>query len=406
MNFDVSKAKVTPFSLPEQEVGNRFLTFIIEGDNTPLDVAQEAKITQVKKLFYPIRCFTVGYTAQWSATSVWEHKEKYTVSETKTIYIDYKGEEHDRPGFDHLDRRGREVASISSDAIRRSWTPQQKVIQVPKTRTVVDNKERTQGDIGDHCTFQPIITYLKADESFAQWVGGFLKEGDYKSYQESLVAGSEVQDLIETDAFARDQARANASSLARSCCRREVPGNRFEEFSCDVYLDQDCPMEVVLIPIYRITYTYQDDEYVCWLGGKANSNFFYARKPQDETLAAEKERLNTEVSAQKKTRLKSGAIAFLLPPIGLFFGLIYMIVDRTKGLLLIGGSVAVAVLFGRKFLTAHHSVRDQTQAIENRTATLREKREKISNIVRDSTMSEAEKRQAVAALLKKPTDPQ
>lgn len=405
MNFDVSKAKVTPFSLPEQEVGNRFLTFIIEGDNTPLDVAREAKITQVKKLFYPIRCFTVGYAAQWSATSIWEHREKYTVSETKTIYIDHEGAEHDRPGFDYLDRHGRWLPSISSDAIKRPWTPQQKVIQVPKIKTVIDNTQRTQGEIGAYRTFQPIITYRKADESFARWVGGFLKEGDYKSYQEALVAESEVQDLVETDDFARDQAKANASSLARSDCRREVPGNRYEDFSCEVYLDPDCPMEIVLIPIYRITYTYQGDEYTCWLGGKANSNFFYARKPQDEALAAEKERLSTEVSAQKKTRLKSGAIAFLLPPIGAFIGLIYMIVHPLIGLLLTGGSVAVGVLFGQKFLAAHRSVREQTQAIEGRTAALREKREKISSIVRDPAMSESEKRQAIEALLKK-ADPQ
>lgn len=401
MNFNVSKAKVTPFSLPEEEIGSLFLGFVIQGDNSPLDVAQEAKITAVKKLFYPIRCFEVSYTARWSATSVWEHKEKYTVSETKTIYIDRDGGEHDHSGYDYTDRQGRWVPSISSDAIKRPWTPQQKVVQVPKSRMVIDHMERTQGDIGENCTFQPIITYLKSDQSFAKWVGGFLKEGDYKAYQESQVEGSEIQDLIETDDFARKQARSNAADLARSACRREVPGDRYEEFDYEVYFSSDCPMEVVLIPIYHITYEYQGEEYKCWLGGKAGSNFFYVTKPQDKELANEKEQMDASVSAQKKLRLQSGAVAFLLPPVGLLIGLLYLIVKPMVGMLIIAASVAVGIVFGQRFLTAHRSVREQKQTMEDRSAALREKRMKVAEIAQNTAMSEEEKRQAIQEVLKK-----
>lgn len=402
MNFDVSKAKVTPFSISEKEIGNLFLGFVIQGDSTPLDVAQEAKITEVKKLFYPIRCFEVSYTARWSATSVWEHKEKYTVSETKTIYIDRDGGEHDHSGYDYTDRQGRWIPSISSDAIKHPWTPQQKVVQVPKSRMVIDHMERTQGDIGEDCTFQPIITHHKSDQSFAKWVGGFLKEGDYKAYQESLVEGSEIQDLIETDDFARKQAESNAAGLARSACRREVPGDRHEEFDCEVYLSSDCPMEVVLIPIYCIAYEYEGEGYKCWLGGKANSNFFYITKPQDKELAAEKEQMAASVSSQKKLRLQSGAAALLLPPVGAFIGLLYLFANPLVGLMLIAVSVAVGVVFGQKFLTAHRSVREQKQTMEERSAALREKRRKVAEIVQNTGMNEEEKRQAIQEVLKKP----
>ena len=57
MNFEISKAQVIPFSLSENDVRDKFIDFVIDGENSPLDVACKATIKDIKKEYYPVRCF-------------------------------------------------------------------------------------------------------------------------------------------------------------------------------------------------------------------------------------------------------------------------------------------------------------------------------------------------------------
>lgn len=76
----MAKEVYIPYGMTEQEIRKNFLDWVILGDNTPIDIAYKAEITDVTKTFYPIRVVSSEYKAEWSALSIWEHKEEYKVS--------------------------------------------------------------------------------------------------------------------------------------------------------------------------------------------------------------------------------------------------------------------------------------------------------------------------------------
>ncbi len=396
MDFDVTKSKVVPFSLPEQEIGTRFLCFLNEGESAPLDVTHKATILEIKRRLYPVRCFDVVFTAQWEARSIWEHTETYTEYQPKIVYIDWNGREHDEPGADYTDYTGKYTrVRMQSDAIKRPWRPMEKTVPVKKKRTMIDRVEDTFGQVPPSRSFQPIITYQKPEESFAKWIGRLVQEGQYEKYRPELVDGCDVDDLIESHAFAKKIAVSNAEDVALHKCRAQIPGNRYEDLHYSVDI-RDCPMEIVLLPYYRIRYEYQGQEYACWLGGKAGSGFFYYKRPVDENLAAEKEQATEELRARKKERLVLGALICIVAP---FISVVLMFtIGRFAFALFV---IAEAVLI-YKFVGVHDTIKAGRQALENRQSRLKEKRAAIAAIVRDPSTSEEEKRQRVQTILNQP----
>lgn len=400
MDFDVLESKVVPFSLTEEAVRERFLDYVIEGENTPIDIACNAVITTIKKALYPVRCFDVTYSAHWSATSFWEHKEPYTEYESKTIYIDHYGKEHSSPGFDMF-HNGQVIGSSSSAGKdKRPWRPQQKTIPITKYKTVIDNVEQTQGSIEDQ-SFQPIITYENpAEASLAQWVVGFPIKGNTINSTDKLLENSVIMPLFETDGFAQKTAESKVQDIACAQCEGEVPGDRYRDLSVSNF-NTRCSMEIVLLPVFHIQYEYQGQQFECWRSGISNGNFFYCIKPQDTNIAAENERAANEIKLQKKQWLKFAAISFIGMPFALLIGFALFITSPIFGTLTFIAGIVFEVLFIKKFLTTHQSVKNLKQSQSDYQTQLIEKRRTIANIVKDPNINEEEKRKAVEDVLHK-----
>lgn len=73
----VKNSTLVPFSISEEQVRDRFVDWIIADANAPIDVAYTAKVSKIRRLFYPMRRFHITYSAEWSATSIYEHQEEY-----------------------------------------------------------------------------------------------------------------------------------------------------------------------------------------------------------------------------------------------------------------------------------------------------------------------------------------
>ena len=398
MNVDVKNCTVIPFSVTEQNVRDRFLDWIIEGDETPLDVASTAKITKISKNYYPVRYFSSVSYAAWAATSIWEHKESYTEYKTKTVYIDREGKEHNSPGADYTDRTGKYFrASISSDAYKHPWTPQQKTVPITKYKVVVDNVEETWGELKNEASFHPIIT-LPADAPIGlhQWILSISIDGETPCI-DNLIADCEIQPLLESDEFAQSIATREAQDYCTNQCRKQIPGTRYEDFGLtDFSVNHN--MRVVLYPCYVVTYEHNGKTYQLWCSGNASQQLFSCSKPVDNTLHKQAEHLEHVLQDKKKERLKTGAIALIALPI-LFFGFVYSILSFFMGAVLTIGGIAYGVIFGRKFLAVHKDVQVLQSAKQNRVADLQSKRKAIADIVKNPNMTEEVKRQAIQNIL-------
>lgn len=401
MEYDVLKNKIIPFDVSNEDVKNGFLEFLVEGDNTPIDVACEFSNMKVQKVLYPIRCFKINYTADWSATSIYEHKESYTEYETKTVYYDRYGKEHDKPGFDYTDRSGKwSKSAMDSESVKRPWQPQQKMVPVTKHKMVIDGTEQTYGNIGDNYTFQPTFTYDEStSEKFVEWVLKFPMENLYIDCKEADVKDCEVEDLVNDDLFAWQIAEKQMKRLAGKIASAEVPGDRYEGLTVGNY-ETEHEVDVVLIPVFHITYDYKGQAFECWMCGFNDSNVHYENKPKDNSIKNEIERLEKEIKDGWKNIFLWGAISFLAIPFGFlivfamfimnFFNIIWFFVL---------GYVEVKCI--KKFKEYLNGRKELQNTKDNYINNVKEKRKSIANIVKREDISEEEKRKEIDKVLGK-----
>ena len=397
MNFEVSNCQIVPFSLSENDVRDQFIDFVIDGENSPLDVAYKATIKDIKKEYYPVRCFDIEYSANWSATSIWEHKEEYTEYEPKTVYIDYYGKEHDKPGFDHFSNGSYIGTSNFGGQGKRPWKAQQTIKPVIKHKIVVDNVETTYGGIEKEKTFQPIITYEnKSKQDFANWIVNFSRGGHILS-ESVLLEKCDIKSLVETDEFAKSIAIENAKQIALKQCRAQIPGNRYEDFGMDDF-ETASQMIIYLYPVYYVCYTYNGIDYECWFSGNGSAGVFSYNKPIDESLKMKNEEIAKTIKDKKKIRLIYGLVSFIAVPMIFFIILMMTIVSGGLGVtfvieLLIQVGLAVGFVF------IHKDVKNWTEYQASYLVYLQNIRKNIVDISRDQSLSVEDTQRKIQELL-------
>lgn len=399
MNYDVLKSKIIPFDVSNEDLKNGFLEFLVEGDNTPIDVACEFSNMKIQKVLYPIRCFKINYTADWSATSIYEHKESYTEYETKTVYYDMYGKEHNKPGEDYTDRSGKYSApKMSSDSVRRPWQPQQKMVPVTKHRMVIDRTEDTYGNIGNNYTFQPIFTYDEStSEKLVEWVLKFPMENLYVDCTEADVKDCEVKDLVNDDYFAWQVAEKEMKKIAGKLARAEVPGNRCEGLTVGNY-ETEHEMDVVLIPIFHITYDYKGSSFECWLCGFNEENVYYETKPNDNRIKNEIERLEKEIKDGWKNIFLWGAISCLVIPFALLIVFAMLFMNFLNIIWLIALGFGEVKCF-KKFKQCLNERKELESTKNDYIDKVKEKRRAIVNIVKREDISEEQKKAEINKVL-------
>ena len=49
MNFDITKSEIIPFSLTDKEIFDKWIDFLIRGNDVPVDIAYKSVIKSAKK---------------------------------------------------------------------------------------------------------------------------------------------------------------------------------------------------------------------------------------------------------------------------------------------------------------------------------------------------------------------
>lgn len=404
MNFDISKTKMIPFKVAENKISDLFLDWIILGDNTPLDVAYKAKINGSKKVYYPIRRFTIKYDAEWSATSIWEHKEEYTEYQSKTVYIDYYGKEHDKAGFDDFYKGSRIGTSSYGGKNKRPWTPQQKMVPIKKHKTVIDKIEQTYGQIENQQSSHSIITYGNMEESkLSEWIVG-MGINNYIDSDMKLIENCEVKSLVESDDSALSRAISRVRSEASTRCKHQIPGNRYENFGID-NLYYDYAMKIILLPVYEVSYECYGQDFKCWISGVSEKDIFYSSKPIDENIAKEYKRLDEKIKKSKKNDFLNGILSLGIIPVFLVFGFLTLFATFLVGsgfirtLIVVGIAIKFGIEFFKRFKNSRQETKELTGLKTNYKSELEETRKQILDIVRNNTIDEKEKEKQIKEIL-------
>lgn len=388
MNFEISSAKIIPFTLSNQDVKDSFLENIIKGDDVPVNIALESQITQINSFFYPIRHFHATYSADWRATSIWEHKEPYVVYDSKTVYIDREGREHSRPGADYTDRSGRYPAS-GSNAVKHPWTPQQKIVQRTKYKTVVDRTELTNGYI-DKEQYIGSVAYYEDDvaQGFKDWIHSFQVENQYLDYADELVKDKKIMHLLGTNEDALSKVKQNIWDIAVSQCKNQIPGDRYCDFDMQASLD-GAHMDVILLPVFNIVYQYNKKKYECWCSGIRKDDFLFLEKPIDEELSFERNQLLNEIKEKKNKRLILGIALVVVPIIGLGISLVNL------SLIIFAVFIVIEIVLVKLFQQMNQMIQQKEKNIEERQNSLETQKQNVIKILKREDLSPEEKREYI-----------
>ncbi len=393
MNFDVSKAQVVPFSITESEINQNFLDWIIIGDNTPIDIACNTSIKDIEKQFYPIRIVENNYIASWSATSIWEHEEEYIEKVQKKVYINpytYR-ESTNEPPFLNAPN------PVPNDKTRPKSLPYKiayKWFEEKRTKTVIDKVDHTSGSLNGKYS-QIVVTLADTNPDLLNWLHTFsIDERIDKS--DDIFSNINIMPLAETDLDAIEKTKSSVQAKAKEECKNEVPGTRYENF-CVGNIKSDCKITVVLLPVYKITYEYEEKEYVSWFSGSTKDSACSNKKPQDLNLVAKKAILDNELEEKKAIRLKSGLISFVAVPIG---ALILLTMLGDLGVVALFVAIFFEIFYIRKdFLPKHTAVKECSDKINSHLYNLDEKRKKIARIVRQDNLTVDEQKARIKEII-------
>lgn len=389
MNFEINKAKVVPFSMDETEIRQNFLDWVIIGDNTPLDIAYNAKILKVKKEFYPIRIIDTDYTANWSATSIWEREEEYTEN---VLYVKYRYgyNNHGEPCYSTMKADDFYKNPRYGDAVDKFYK------SIKKKRTVVDNVERTNGVIENRYT-EKVATTENNNSNFNKWLTEIPTTT--QTYFNNITNNdTEIKPLIETDEYALNIIKPNLMRKAEKECEPQVPGTRHEEFKVDS-VDYNYKITITLLPVYEIKYEYDKKEYTAWFSGSKKDNVYSSDKPADKNLAAKKESIEKELEEKKTIRLKSGIIGFGVVPIITF---IVMLGLGDFAIALLIAVVIYEIYYVKKnYIPKHNDVKDCESKLKAYIGNLEQKRKDVAKIVKQDNLTAEEQKAKIKEIIEK-----
>ena len=312
------KVFISPFLKDEDQIKQDWLCLLMKDENAPLDVAYRANLIKLQKEYYPYAYFDVVCRAEWSATSIWEHVEKYQVPKTVTVYYDYTGKEHDAPGRDYEVRNGRSTYHYR--------TPRTKTVYETKKRTVTDNVQQTSGAIDSQC-FREILWTAKTehDKTLSEWA----RQLELSKLQE--VDNSLLQDgIVIPEALSKEAAQYEAEEMAlkdiQEAASQQVPGTRYENMagSSDVISTERTS---AFLGVYHIFYEYNGKEYDCILSGEDEvDKVILGDHPVDDAIKSRQESFDREIKKNgffsKRTLFLIGAIALSIAIISCFSTLI------------------------------------------------------------------------------------
>lgn len=311
MNYNIEDALLRPFCVEEKDVKSTFLEWRKEKLETPLDIILKAKLLKIRKMYIPVRKFyDIQYQAKWKALSIWEHTEEYTEYETKIVYISKYGTECSDMGS----------AKEASDP---SFVPQavSKTVPVTKTRRVIDRTDWTGGQVNGSAEATYIDYSKERSNEFQRWIEGVAKK-DTKAKTYKLYEAENKCLMLEVygdDETAFSSLKEKLHSKAEEECKKQVPGNRFKEFSLRSF-ETDYNVEIMLLPVFQVLYSYCDKEYSYYVSGSDVNVIFTENYPIDNEFVEIKEKLTNELKDTNKMKRFYFRLTLIMGIIGLISG--------------------------------------------------------------------------------------
>lgn len=326
-----------PLSAKKETVENSFLFWAYEKRELPIDIQKTAKLLEVTSFYVPMRKFyNIKSKADWEATSIWERTEQYTENESKVYYIDDIGRKH----------RTSSGASLHSD--RKNFVPQAvSVIEpVTKYRKVIDKTQTTSGTVEQNGQVQYVVNFDGTNNELNSWIENI---GKYSLSKCIEYVENDYDNVLEPQYNAEDDFRATKYSLqqnAEPLCKKQVPGNRYTNFRITNF---DCTYDsdIILVPIYKVKYTYQNKEYAYLVAGNNLNDTFSINHPVDNEYLMHETQLTNNINQKSKSIPLLSKLTKVVFPIIMVISVITLTIAGIGAFLLIGsiiGEIVCSVL--------------------------------------------------------------
>lgn len=280
------KVRATKFLKTEDEAKREWLSLLTDDPHVPIDVAYKATC-EIRREYYPYADYDMVCAATWTATSINEHEEEYQVAREETVYIDYCGEEHKTGGCDFEN-----IAGVR-EPVKRYRQPLSRTVYDTKTRTVVDAVWQSDGDVGPLKLMQRVAT---CELPSLDWAAHFESNQFIEADEDYL---NDYHLMPETVSKADAQERAESESLSDMAryAQRDVPGDRFEDFSLCSFNVRESTRSDFLLGVYHVVYQYEGESYECFLsGGAAEGDYLFGPRPVDDSVKEQSEALDEVLS--------------------------------------------------------------------------------------------------------------
>lgn len=328
-----------PLSAKKETVENSFLFWAYEKRELPIDIQKTAKLLEVTSFYVSMRKFyNIKYKADWEAMSIWEHKEEYTEYKTKTVYLNDSGQECNTPS--------EAMRKTSHTPIEKSFIPQamQKVEPITKHKTVIDRTQMTSGTVEQEGQVQYVVNFDGTNNELNSWIESI---GKYSLSKCIEYVENDNDNVLEPQYNADDDFRATKYSLQQSSeplCKKQVPGNRYTNFRITNF---DCTYDsdIILIPIYKVKYTYQNKEYAYLVAGNNLNDTFSVNHPVDNEYLMHETQLTNNINQKSKSISLLSKLTKVVFPILMLISTIMLMIAGVGAVLLISSIIGDIVCF-------------------------------------------------------------
>ena len=289
--FRISDRKYAmPFVRSEQRAKQDMLCHILSYEDAPLDAACRITNISIRKEYCPVAFYEITGTAEWQATSIWEHKEKYQVPRQETVYYDSRGREYKEQGSEVIDGHV------------YYYKPESRIVYDTRTRIVTDNIQQTTGRVPPATVRVKVWTAKTGEELSAaatNWIGldkDFEYIDDARLKECVLIKENvKVEQSLET---ARKYAEDEIERIALGA----VPGDRYEGFNMNGEITEAI-LTYRYLPLYHITYDYDGSRYEYYItGGPEDKDFYIKDHPADRNITERLRSLDAEISSYGKRK--------------------------------------------------------------------------------------------------------
>lgn len=326
-----------PFEAKKETVENSFLFWTYEKRELPIDIQKTANLLEVTSFYVPMRKFyNIKYKADWEATSIWERTEQYTENESKVYYIDEIGGKH------------RTSSGASLYRNRKDFVPQAVSVIEPviKYRKVIDKTQTTSGTVEQEGPIQYVINFDNTNNELNSWIESI---GKYSLSKCIEYVENNNDNVLEPQYNAADDFRETKYSLQQKIeplCKKQVPGNRYTNFRITNF---DCTYDsdIILVPIYKVKYTYQNKEYAYLVAGNNLNDTFSINHPVDNEYLMHETQLTNNINQKSKSIPLLSKLTKVVFPIIMVISVITLTIAGIGAFLLIGsiiGEIVCSVL--------------------------------------------------------------